>query len=439
MYQPPDLNKIPIDLQNLFLPITICLGDLNAKHFMWGSSGINSRGVDLLNMVDDKGFLFLNDGSPTHYSHSYNSKEALDVTIVIPTCNWTALENIGSDHLLILFELNKRQITYNSVSQSNHEQAANILEEHYQLISSLNFTGNGKYAKTVASNVVHGCRSNPHVGPAIFNKAFSAQELDAAILVSNLNTSPGPDGIEKVIPNDCEIGIFADDIDIVSVLILKTDRKLYNFRPRILLNSQPIKIEKHPRLSQIIDPSEGLDGVYFHVDLTVQVSKQKELPCYLKLLALERIHNVPKDAVHMCMDGSKIGSDCSGSGIYISFRDQEIKMQRKNPDSCSIHFQWILSHVNIAGNEIADSLARAGSGKTAVPATPLTYLELFSKYKAKNNAIWMNAMISGGSLVRDGSRRDQSALTRFLSGHLMSLTFIDGMKHFEIFTKCSSA
>ncbi|GFU16028.1 RNase H domain-containing protein [Trichonephila clavipes] len=28
------------------------------------------------------------------------------------------------------------------------------------------------------------------------------------------------------------------------------------------------------------------------------------------------------------------------------------------------HFQWIPSHVNIAGNEIADSLARAGAGET---------------------------------------------------------------------------
>ncbi|GFW87987.1 uncharacterized protein TNCV_216591 [Trichonephila clavipes] len=37
------------------------------------------------------------------------------------------------------------------------------------------------------------------------------------------------------------------------------------------------------------------------------------------------------------------------------------------------------------------------------------------------------------------SRRDQSALIRFFSGHLMSLTFVDGMKHFKICTKCSSA
>ncbi|GFU05221.1 RNase H domain-containing protein [Trichonephila clavipes] len=92
----------------------------------------------------------------------------------------------------------------------------------------------------------------------------------------------------------------------------------------------------HHSLSQIIDASEGLQGVYFHVDLSIQVSKQKELPCYLKQLALERINNVPKDAVHMYTDGSKLGSDCSGSSIYISFREQEIKIQRKNPDSCSV-------------------------------------------------------------------------------------------------------
>ncbi|GFU05223.1 uncharacterized protein TNCV_575451 [Trichonephila clavipes] len=72
----------------------------------------------------------------------------------------------------------------NGLSTQNDEQAANILGEHYQLIISLNFTGNDKYAKTMASNIVHGCRSNPHVVPAIFSRAFSAQELDAAIYKS---------------------------------------------------------------------------------------------------------------------------------------------------------------------------------------------------------------------------------------------------------------
>ncbi|GFX51278.1 RNase H domain-containing protein [Trichonephila clavipes] len=143
-------------------------------------------------------------------------------------------------------------------------------------------------------------------------------------------------------------------------------------------------------------------------------------------------------------NGSKSASDSSGSDIYISFREQEIKIQRNNPDFCSvfhselvaileglnyieshsqlydiwiflnstsviqhlanwhnmkdctgadilkilkrlslshqIHFQWISSHVDIAGNKIMDILARAGDGETITLTAPLTYLELFSKY-----------------------------------------------------------
>ncbi|GFX53199.1 RNase H domain-containing protein [Trichonephila clavipes] len=52
---------------------------------------------------------------------------------------------------------------------------------------------------------------------------------------------------------------------------------------------------------------------------------------------------------------------------------------------------------------------------------------------------WNQSKYPGGSLVRGSSRGDQTALSRFLSGHLMSLTFVDGIKHFEICPKCSSA
>ncbi|GFX98594.1 RNase H domain-containing protein [Trichonephila clavipes] len=90
----------------------------------------------------------------------------------------------------------------------------------------------------------------------------------------------------------------------------------------------------------------------------------------------------------------------------------------------------------MAGNEIADSLARAVARETTTPAALLTYLEIFSKYKAKYKAIWMipwcQSKCPGGFLVRGSCRRDQTTLTRFLSGHLMSLTFVDGIKHFEI-------
>ncbi|GFY28309.1 transposable element Tc3 transposase [Trichonephila clavipes] len=139
-------------------------------------------------------------------------------------------------------------------------------------------------------------------------------------------------------------------------------------------------------------------------------------------------------------------------GVFIAFgrpKRQEVAKIGYNFPRC-IHYKhndgivlWIPSYVNIAGNEIA----RADAGETTMPATPLTYLELFPKHKAKNKAIRMNPPVHPwhqskcpcASLVRGSSRRDQTALTRFLSGHLMSLTSVDGIKHFEICIKCSSA
>ncbi|GFS47140.1 uncharacterized protein TNCV_2053201 [Trichonephila clavipes] len=52
---------------------------------------------------------------------------------------------------------------------------------------------------------------------------------------------------------------------------------------------------------------------------------------------------------------------------------------------------------------------------------------------------WYQSRCPGDSLVQGSSRRYQTVLTRFLSGHRSSLTFVDGIKHFEICTRCSSA
>ncbi|GFW82817.1 RNA-directed DNA polymerase from mobile element jockey [Trichonephila clavipes] len=122
MYHPPDLKSLPTDLQDLFTVGTICISDLNAKHPIWGCSTVNLRGNELLDIIDDKCFSILNDGTATHFSYSYNTKEALDISITSsdlgPSCKWTLLENLGSDHLPILIELKKRQL----VPTSNNKQ-----------------------------------------------------------------------------------------------------------------------------------------------------------------------------------------------------------------------------------------------------------------------------------------------------------------------------
>ncbi|GFS90799.1 uncharacterized protein NPIL_278841 [Nephila pilipes] len=38
----------------------------------------------------------------------------------------------------------------------------------------------------------------------------------------------------------------------------------------------------------------------------------------------------------MYMDGSKNDGDCSSSGICIKYRDQEVKIQKRDLDSCSV-------------------------------------------------------------------------------------------------------
>ncbi|GFX56353.1 RNase H domain-containing protein [Trichonephila clavipes] len=48
--------------------------------------------------------------------------------------------------------------------------------------------------------------------------------------------------------------------------------------------------------------------------------------------------------------------------------------------SLEIHLQWVLSHVNITGNEIADFLAKGGVVQPTMNLAPLTYSELHSTY-----------------------------------------------------------
>ncbi|GBN59120.1 hypothetical protein AVEN_102024-1, partial [Araneus ventricosus] len=61
----------------------------------------------------------------------------------------------------------------------------------------------------------------------------------------------------------------------------------------------------------------------------------------------------------------------------------------KKSSFCGQSLQWIPSHVNIQGNEIAVALAKAGADDASVPSAPLTYLELFSTAKSRNKTIWL--------------------------------------------------
>ncbi|UYV65980.1 hypothetical protein LAZ67_3006054 [Cordylochernes scorpioides] len=116
MYHPPN-NKLIDDgtMAQFLTDNTIILGDLNAKHQLWGCSTPNPRGKILSNLFDDNAFMCLNDGNPTHHSYSYNTAQALDISFSSPDifhkCKWQILKSIGSDHLPILIEISTKTKT----------------------------------------------------------------------------------------------------------------------------------------------------------------------------------------------------------------------------------------------------------------------------------------------------------------------------------------
>ncbi|GBN39288.1 hypothetical protein AVEN_208237-1 [Araneus ventricosus] len=93
-----------------------------------------------------------------------------------------------------------------------------------------------------------------------------------------------------------------------------------------------------------------------------------------------------------------------------------------------------------------NAVAKAGAEDASVPSAPLTYLELFSRAKSRNKTIWLippeHHWYQGsrpcGCLSIDCIRSVQTTLTRFLSGHIRSLTFSDNSTCFEICPKCTA-
>ncbi|GFX94004.1 uncharacterized protein TNCV_3413661 [Trichonephila clavipes] len=121
-------------------------------------------------------------------------------------------------------------------------------------------------------------------------------------------------------------------------------RRNSSFSQMVSFNFTVGAVEPH-HLSQCLDPAYDLDGVFFHPESPVHVNKHADLLAYLKQLALERIGDIPVDDVQVYTDGSRDDNYRSGSGIYIKSQDHILRIQRKNPDGCSVfHSELIAIH-----------------------------------------------------------------------------------------------
>ncbi|GBN63887.1 hypothetical protein AVEN_151792-1 [Araneus ventricosus] len=109
-----------------------------------------------------------------------------------------------------------------------------------------------------------------------------------------------------------------------------------------------------------------------------------------------------------------------------------------------VQLQWIPSHVDIYGNEVADDLAKQGTAEPLCSTPSLTFDEIYSIRKNKDlktwrvppSRDWYKRSSPGGSIGLACDRADQTALSRFVSGHLRSRSFSHGNKVFPVCAKC---
>ncbi|GFU41509.1 RNase H domain-containing protein [Trichonephila clavipes] len=116
-------------------------------------------------------------------------------------------------------------------------------------------------------------------------------------------------------------------------------------------------------------------------------------------------------------------------------------------DRHPIHLQWVPSHVDLIGNEVADDLAKAATSNPVDPEghMVLTSSEIYSRAKELLYRTWVVPPVHplyfqrhpGSAISFKGSRSYQTAFSRFSTGHLRCMNFEGGKRSFPICPKCN--
>ncbi|UYV72419.1 hypothetical protein LAZ67_9003047 [Cordylochernes scorpioides] len=178
-------------------------------------------------------------------------------------------------------------------------------------------------------------------------------------------------------------------------------------------------------------------------------------PLYIYKSELSAIDTALKD-ININLPSKIIIYSDSRAAIYTlqsCFSSQEPLLKRiaksvnRLPANSSVTVQWLPAHVGIPGNELADSLAKAGVlglPEARESTTQLDERDLLRTIKTQCLQEWKSDAAhdwyrAGGTST--GSvlpREQQSLISRLKSGHLQTMTFQNGCRVFPLCTKCNS-
>ncbi|GFX61495.1 RNase H domain-containing protein [Trichonephila clavipes] len=230
-----------------------------------------------------------------------------------------------------------------------------------------------------------------------------------------------------------------------------------------------------------ITPIDSFNHVEFREELLTSTTKHSSHPELLRQLELKVINDILDQALIIYTDGSPSDTCRAGerseliaisgalSHALNSFNDsiwiltdsrssiQYLKSWLNIMDNTGLDIlsklvrlgqrkqaclQWIPSHVGVPENEATNELVGRGCDPPNPSSTVLTHTEIPSFQRNKMNLTWKNPPFHHWYAAKSpdlyiqcrSSRAHQTALARFRSGHLRSMTFVQEVK--SIFT-CS--
>ncbi|UYV73888.1 hypothetical protein LAZ67_11001272 [Cordylochernes scorpioides] len=212
------------------------------------------------------------------------------------------------------------------------------------------------------------------------------------------------------------------------------------------------KVEKN-YLAEKFSPCKQLQNVIFNATLNEPTNKQYQNPEYLKQLSLEIINNIPKNAITIYTDGSRDELGHTGSGCLIKTTNGIEKMNRTNPDFCSVFrseliaiYEALKSIRNTNYQDIrilTDSrsaiqhLSHTGELRDKKKKT-IAKTKMNKNWRIPSKHSWYSGVNPGGALnIRN--RQHQTTLTRFRTGHLKPLKIENNNKIYPTCPKCSLA